>query len=227
MPYTQTHWRISAGTVRATDSLQDLDKTKSATSRRGRIATAACLTLCALVIAVSAGCASKSNAPETTEATSTVGAAMAGPVVDVQVTQEALESTPTAPVLTSPESAVRSFLDWASYAYRTAQSQVALPVMTTYEEVRVDSYVQYNLQKSRLLDQRLQSITFGTSSIEGSRAVVPVKESWTYSYISIKEPGKVIGGPYEISYEATYTVVNADGVWKVDNVKSTALGKVE
>ncbi|MGB4593599.1 MAG: hypothetical protein WBI63_07515 [Coriobacteriia bacterium] len=211
----------------ATESLQDLDRIHSTTPRSRRTAIAVCVGVLALLVVVSAGCTPKSQNTDAAEETATVGAAMAGPVVDVQVTQEAMESTPTPPVLTSPESAVRSFLDWTSYAYRTAQSRAALPVMTTYEEVRVDSYIQYNIQKFRLLDQRLQSITFGRASVEGSRAVVPVRETWTYSYVSIKEPGKVIGGPYEISYEATYTVVNSESGWKVDNVESTALGKVE
>jgi hypothetical protein len=137
---------------------------------------------------------------------------MAGPVVDVNVTKEALDSRPRPWSLTTPESSVRSYLDWTSYAYRTAQSQV----------------IQYNIQKSRLLDQTLTSITFGKPSIEASRAILPAKEKWTYRYVSIATAGETLGGPYSASYDTTYTVVRSKtGDWVVDSVEARALGKVK
>jgi hypothetical protein len=152
---------------------------------------------------------------------------MAGPTVEVNITPEALAAKPKPWVLTSPKSAVRSYLDWTSYAYRTAQSDAALPTMTNYEEVRVDSYVQLNIEKSRLIDQTLTSITFGTPSIEGTRAIVTAKEEWTYSYVSIATAGQVIGGPYSASYDTTYTVVKQAGGWVVDSVEATSSEKVQ
>jgi hypothetical protein len=162
------------------------------------------------------------------DASPAVGAHMAGPVVDVKVTQEAMDSRPKPWVLTTPESAVRSYLDWTSYAYRIGQSQEAVPTMSAGQGVRVDSYVQYNVEKYRLIDQKLISITFGTPVVEGSRAVVPTKEKWTYRYVSIKTAGETVEGPYDASYDATYTLVKSDkGDWLVDSVDAKALGTVK
>ena len=205
-----------------------VDSPSGAVRRLFAIAAASCLG-CVLAVALigAAGCDPNKNA-ESTETTETVGAGMAGPVVDVQVTQEALDSKPDPWVLTTPEDAVRSYLAWTSYAYRIGQSQVAVPTMSAYEEVRVDSYVQYNLQKYRLIDQTLDSISFGTPKIEAARAVLPAKETWTYRYVSIQNAGETLEGPYSASYETTYTVIkNDNGEWVVDKVDATALGTVK
>jgi hypothetical protein len=182
-----------------------------------------------VVLLAVAGC---TGAPGTDtgdgSATPTVGANMAGPAVDVNVTPEAVASQPKRWVLTTPESAIRSYLDWTSFAYRIGQSFVATATMTTMEEVHVDSYVQYNIQKSRLIDQTLTSITFGTLSVGSTSTLVPAKEKWTYRYLSIERGNKVMGGPYEASYDTTYTVVKTkDGVWVVDLVEATSLGTVK
>ena len=153
---------------------------------------------------------------------------MAGPVVDVNVTPEALASRPEPWDLTTPESAVRSYLAWTSYGYRIGASEVATPTMIGYELVRTDAYVQYNIQKNRLIDQKLDSITFGKASVEGSRTLVPAKEKWTYRYVSIKTAGETVGGPYKASYDTTYTVVRSDkGTWVVESVEAKPLGKVK
>ena len=60
---------------------------------------------------------------------------------------------PTAPMLDTPESAVESYLDWISFAYSVADSEVASPTMTPEELVRVDSYIQYNVEQQRRIDQ--------------------------------------------------------------------------
>ena len=190
------------------------------------------LCLVCLALLMLAGCSGVnqgggSNA-DSSDASETVGAHMAGPVVDVNVTQEMVDSKPKPWVLTTPESAVRSYLAWTSYAYRIGQSQVATATMTPAEEVRVDSYTQYNIQKLQLIDQTLKSITFGKPRIESSRAIIPVKEKWTYRYVSIKKAGKTLSGPHSASYEVTYTVVKLDnGNWVVDSVKAKALGTVK
>ena len=185
----------------------------------------ACVAL--LVVAGCSGSQGTGTSTGSSDASPTVGAHMAGPAAEVHVTQEALASKPQPWVLTTPESAVRSYLDWTSYAYRIGQSSFATATMTSYEEVRVDSYVQYNIQKSRLIDQTLKSITFGKANIEGARAIVPAKEQWTYRYVSIDTGNKTLAGPYSASYDTTYTVVKSGKGWVVDSVKAKDLGTVE
>lgn len=168
------------------------------------------------------------NEPAPAAETTATGSHMAGPEVDVNIAQSVIDDKPAAPVLTDPESAVRSYLAWTTYAYRTSQSQAAMPTMTTYEEVRVDAYVQYNLQQYRLLDQTLDTITFGDITVEGDTATVIAHEEYTYSYLSVGEGNDVIGGPFKASYDVTYTVVKNDaGNWVVDKVDAKALGTVE
>lgn len=191
----------------------------------GSLATAGLIMILALSLA---GCAQDQEPAPAEEATATTGAHMAGPEVDVNIAQSVIDKKPAAPVLTDPESAVRSYLAWTTYAYRTSQSEAALPTMTTYEEVRVDAYVQYNLQQFRLLDQTLDLISFGAIAVDGDTATVPTHEEYTYSYLSVGEGNEVIGGPFEAAYDVVYTLVkNDEGNWVVDKVEATALGKVE
>ena len=179
----------------------------------------------AMALLAGAGC---SRAPESTPSgggTSMSGSADAATIV---VTRAALESTPQPWVLATPESAVRSYLAWTSYAYRIGDSRVATDTMTGGEGVRVDAYIQLNLQKYQLIDQELASIAFGKPSIEGTRATVPAKETWRYRYVSTKDAGRTVAGPYSASYDATYTVVkSAGGRWVVDSAAVKALGAVK
>ncbi len=181
----------------------------------------------ALLLVVGCSGGTESVGGSNTETSASV-VPMGGPAVEVKVTREALENMPEPWVLNTPEAAVRSYLAWTSYAYRIAQSDVATPTMTPYEEVRVDAYIQYNIQKKRLIDQTLDSIVFGKPSVGATSTLLPVKESWTYRYISVETAGKVVGGPYSASYDSTYTVVKSDtGAWRVDSVKAKALGEVK
>jgi hypothetical protein len=153
---------------------------------------------------------------------------MAGPAANVVVTRAAIDNVPKPWDLKTPQSAVRSYLDWTSYAYRIATSNVASQTMTGDELARVDSYIQFNLEKSRLIDQTLSSITFGPASAVGTTTVVPTKEKWTYRYISIKAPGgAVLGGPYTAAYDATYALVEQGGSWVVVSVTAKANGAVK
>lgn len=162
--------------------------------------------------------------PGSTETTQQVNYGMAGPPQDVVVSRAAIESTPTPPALESPESAVRSYLDWISYGYRTAQPVFAEPTMSTAESVRIDAYNEYNLQKQRIIDQSLVSITFGDATIDGATATITTSEVWTYRYVSISEPGKTIDGPFEATYNAVYTLVQGDAGWVVDSVAAERVG---
>lgn len=161
------------------------------------------------------------------ETTPSVSYGMAGAPKDVVVSREAIESTPTAPVLDTPESAVRSYLDWISYGYRTAQPGFSKPTMSDAEMVRVDAYNEYNIQKDRLINQTLDSITFGETTITGDSAKVSTDEEWTYWYVSIEEPGKIMEGPLKAQYSAVYTLLKTDAGWVVDSVDAERLGESE
>jgi hypothetical protein len=160
-------------------------------------------------------------------ASGAVGQNMAGASQTVIISKQALASKPKPWVLTDPVSAVHSYLDWTTYAYRITESSVATLTMGAKEEVRVDSYIQYNLQQSRILDQTLESITFGKSSTTGTSTLVPATEHWSYRYVSISEVGKTVGGPYTADYQSVYTVVKTKHGWVVDSVVAKALGEVK
>jgi hypothetical protein len=187
--------------------------------------------VCAALLLV-AGCSCSTSGTSTgagsSEASAPVGKSMAGPAQKVIISRQALENRPKPWALTTPESAIRSYLLWTSYAYRIAQSEVATPTMSAAQEVRVDSYLQLNLEKSKIIDQALDSITLGKPSVGSTSTLIPAKEHWTYRYISINKVGQTVGGPYKASYDTTYTVVkNKKGDWVVDSVKVKALGAVK
>jgi hypothetical protein len=153
---------------------------------------------------------------------------MAGPAAVVHVTEAAVKATPAPWVLTSPQSTVRSYLDWTSYAYRIGQSSMASVTASANEEVRVDSYNQYNIEQKRLIDQKLVALTLGTPSTGSTSTLVPAHEQWTYSYLSTAEGNKLLGGPYSASYDSTYTVIEQKkGDWVVDSVHATPRGPVK
>ena len=134
---------------------------------------------------------------------------------------------PPAPDLTTPLAAVKSYLTWTTYAYRVSDSDVATMAFTSFEEVRVNSYVQLNEQDGKLIDQKLVTFTPGKVSIEGTRAVMPAKEDWTYQYLSLKEQ-KPVSPVYSVSYDTTYTVVlTRPKHWLVDSVAAKAHGEVK
>ena len=190
---------------------------------------ALCCLACVAVLAL-AGCASKGSGGTgsgSADETKTIGAHMAGPEQSVNVTPEAFNTAPKDWDLSTPEGAVRSYLDWTSYSYRIAQSDISSPTMSAYEGVRVDSYIQYQLQQSQLIDQTLDSITFGKVTTEATHTLVPAKESWTYRYVSIKTAGKTVGGPYTAAYDTTYTVIKDKGHWVVDSVDAKPVGTVK
>jgi len=206
------------------------EKERSLTSRftRQGIRLAIAFMVSAALSGVS-GCAGGSPSGKTAGSLEeTSSAHMTAAVGNVNVTQEMIESRPKASDQSTPESAVRSYLDWVSYAYRIAKSDVAAQTATEQEMVRVDSYVQYNLEMPRIIDQTLESIAFGKVVTKDRKAVVPAMEKWSYRYVSIETAGKTLEGPHEASYDTTYTLVKTDkGVWVVDSVDAKALGKVK
>jgi hypothetical protein len=206
--------------------------TRDRSSFRGArltVGTVLCCAACvaALSIAGCTGTGTGTGAPSSA-ATSTVGQNMAGPSVDVNVSRAIVDNVPKHWVLTSPETAVQSYLNWTSYAYRTAQSFVATKTMTPFEEVRVDSYIQFNIQKQRLLDQTLTGLKFGKDTVKDATATVSAVEIWSYRYLSIAVGNAVLSGPYTATYDTTYTVQKQpDGQWLVDSVEAKARGPVK
>jgi len=197
------------------------------------VAAAALMALLAL-----AGCSGGSasgtgtqtpGASGSTASTTTAGkgAGMGGISQPVVIAKSALMAKPKPWDLRTPQSAVRSYLDWTAYAYRVAQSDVATPVMSAAEEVRVDSYNQLNLEKSRVMDETLVSLKFGAPSTEGTRVVLPAHEVWTYRYVSIAQVGRTVGGPYPATFDSVYTLVKTGKGWVVDSVKAKAIGAVK
>jgi len=174
-----------------------------------------------------AGCGTAQTGGTSSETTATVGANMAGPAQKVVISQATVDARPQPWALTTPESAVRSYLDWISYAYRIATSDVATPTMGADEGVRVDSYIQYNLEQSRLIDQTLGSITFGTASKTATATLLPATEKWSYRYVSISTADKTLSGPFTASYDTTYTLTKTAKGWIVQSVAAKAIGTVK
>lgn len=163
------------------------------------------LVLAGLLITACAGCA----APD----------AQAGDAVP-EVT-----SAPIPVDVTSPESAVRSYLERISFAYRVLDSSVASSTVTIAESVRVDAYVQLNAMEGRGLDQRVEELAITSVSREETSAIVTAREEWAYRYFSL-ETLTYLSEVLTASYETTYTLVLEDGAWLVDRVDARPLGEI-
>lgn len=157
----------------------------------------------AVVIAVAVGCDSATPP-------STVGEAVAPEPWD----------------LTTPESAVRSYLDWVSFSYRMADSEIATPTMTAGESVRVDSYIQLNRIDGRGIEQFLDSLEITSVSPDASVATVTARESWRYRYFSL-ETLEYLSEEYTASYDTTYTLVTGPEGWLVDAVEAAPDAEVQ
>lgn len=142
-------------------------------------------------------------------------------------------AVPPPPPMTNrgPEQAVYSYLLWISFAYRILNSAVASPTYSIWEEVRVDSYVQYNKQQGRAIDQRLLLLKLKRKPVisNDTTATVAAVERWKYRYISLET--KEYSSPwYDVTYDTTYTVVrdkDRGGAWVVDKVEAKARGEVK
>lgn len=133
---------------------------------------------------------------------------------------------PPPPALKDPRTAVYSYLLWISYAYRVLNSDVASKTFDPYEEVRVNSYVMYNFQEGRAIDQRLLDAKLRDWESKGDTATVSMSESWVYRYISTKT-GKYTTPALNASYDTTYTVVKLKNDWVVHSVEATSSAPVK
>lgn len=128
---------------------------------------------------------------------------------------------------TTPESAVRAYLDSITYTYRMANSAAATDTMTDYEYVRVDAYVELNRQEGRALEQTLT--VFEVRDITGQEPTITVAtyEEWAYRYFSVEDL-TYLSDETTATYDAHYTVLKQpDGLWLVDEVAVTPVGEVE
>jgi hypothetical protein len=134
---------------------------------------------------------------------------------------------PAAPKLDTPGSAVRSYLDWTSLAYRMANSDLASATCTPEWGVHVDSYIQLNRENgAKAIEQRLTRFEQRSESVEGTKAVVAATEDWDYRYFALSDQHWTTP-PYKASYDTTYTLVMRLGQWLVDDVVATPLTEVK
>ncbi|MBU4555737.1 MAG: hypothetical protein KJ747_02560 [Actinobacteria bacterium] len=128
--------------------------------------------------------------------------------------------------LSTPESAVRSYLAAISFAYRTGNSEAASATMTAWEGVRVDSYIELNRQQSRGIEQTLTAFEVLESSGEEPTMTVTADEAWAYRYFALAD-GSYQSEELTAAYRSQYTVVNSGGIWLVDKVQVTPAGEVK
>lgn len=135
-------------------------------------------------------------------------------------------AVPPEPDLTTPESAVESYLDWIGLAYRLANSDVATHTFTPHEEVRVNSYVELNRQQNQAIEQTITVFRVREVSSQEPTATVSAYEEWRYRYFTLDTIAWV-GEEIEAVFETTYTVVlQPDGRWLVDSVEAAQPSEV-
>jgi hypothetical protein len=166
-----------------------------------------------LGIVLSAGCSS-GDATRTGTAGSAETTAGTFPATTPNPGQQ-----PPPPALADPRTAVYSYQLWISYAYRVLNSDVASRTFSPEEEVRVNSYVMYNFQEGRAIDQRLLVANVKAWESQGSTATVSMHEEWVYRYISTAT-GKYTSPVQNASYETTYTLVRQNDDWVVHSVQA-------
>lgn len=121
--------------------------------------------------------------------------------------------------LSSPDNAVWSYLLWRSHSYRTVNSDVSTPTMNAREQIRVDSYIEFNRQQGKYLNAIPLSVDFLQIRTTEATSVVTTYEKWHYSYYDINDK-TLLEGPIFASYDATYTLTLDGKEWKVESVET-------
>ncbi|NTU72056.1 MAG: hypothetical protein HGB10_09600 [Coriobacteriia bacterium] len=135
--------------------------------------------------------------------------------------------TPAPADMSTPLSAVESYLAWTSYAYAMMNSDVATHTMGPEEEVRVNSYVQLNKEKGQRLHQVLVEFKPGSPSKDGSITLLPAAEKWEYRYLST-DGQSAVSETLTAAYEATYTLIPGRAkTYLVGSVTVQALSEVK
>ncbi|GAB4284745.1 MAG: hypothetical protein Kow0067_06860 [Coriobacteriia bacterium] len=119
-----------------------------------------------------------------------------------------------------------TYLDWVSFSYRMANSDIATPAMTADEWVRVDAYIEFNRQQGRGIEQELVRFETRDRSVEATRATIAASESWRYRYFSLDSLAYT-SELLEASYDTTYTLVRDAAGWLVTRVEASPIGAVE
>ncbi|MHB1135887.1 MAG: hypothetical protein ACYCXR_03315 [Coriobacteriia bacterium] len=158
----------------------------------------------------------------------TLGSLSCGPAEDAPAVTPGVNiaADPVAPApwdLATPESSVRSYLNWVSFSYRMANSEIPTATMTPAEGVRVDAYIQLNRTEGKGLEQHLESIEFSPVSEDSTSAVLAAREEWTYRYFSL-DTLDYLSELTRTSYETTYTLVKDAPGWLVDRVEAQVVG---
>lgn len=155
-------------------------------------------------------------------------AALHGCATDPETVADSVgEATPPAEWnLSTPETAVRSYLDWVSFSYRMANSEIPTATMTPGESVRVDSYIQLNRMDGKGIEQSLALFEVVSVTEDAEQAVLVAREKWQYRYFSLETLGYV-SEPLSATYDTTYTLVGGPGRWLVDRVEASASGEVQ
>jgi len=182
--------------------------------------TVALLLVCVLAVAAAAGCSGGSATGTRPQQTLSSQEMTAGQFPE---SRPSPAQAPPPPMLKRPESAVYSYILWISYAYRILNSDVATATFSPYEEVRVSSYVEYNREQGRALDQRLVGQKLKSVRSKGATSTVASLDSWKYRYIDINT-GVYSSPVHDVSYDTTYTLVKGAKGWVVDSVAATPRG---
>lgn len=104
---------------------------------------------------------------------------------------------------------------------------MASHTMSPEEGVRVDSYVQLNIERGRRIAQRLVRFDARPAKVDGVRALVGAREVWDYRYLAL-DGLRSISETKTATYETTYTVIRSEpGSWIVDTVQAEPVGTVE
>lgn len=135
-------------------------------------------------------------------------------------------TAPEAWDLSEPETAVRSYLDWVSFAYRMANSEIPTSTMTPEEAVRVDAYIQLNRVEGKGIEQHLESLDIVSASKDTTSATVVARESWRYRYFSL-ETLAYLSEVLRADYDTTYTLVPGPDGWLVDKVEAVSAAEVQ
>lgn len=127
----------------------------------------------------------------------------------------------------TPEGAVRAYLDGITFTYRMANSDAASDTMTPYEYVRVDAYVELNRQQGRALEQELTAFEVRNIITGEPTATVATQEEWAYRYFSV-DSMEYTSQETTAAYDVNYTVIRQqDDLWLVDRVAVNPLGEVK
>ncbi len=115
---------------------------------------------------------------------------------------------------------VQTYLDRVIDAYRTADFQVASPVVTAREEKKLAGLIGVKADSGIALDAQLLEIQFGRIERIPGAVMVYSRERWHYRDRRIGT-GEQVGDESTDLYELRYRLVLDGGKWLVDEVEFT------